>query len=118
MTAEKDEIAKRIGRNITNLLIENDMNQLELARILDVHKATVSAWCNGTRIPRMPVVDKMCEHFGVPRSRILGEATYRATAIRTKYPDLHIAIETLSPEQAEFVADTIRRLRAYGDKLK
>jgi len=75
MTANKDEIARRIGRNVTNLLIENGITQLDLANALGVHKSTVSAWCNGTRTPRMPMVDKMCEYFRTSRSKILGDTT-------------------------------------------
>ena len=68
-----DKSAKRIGRNITNLLIENEKSQQELADAIGVSKSTVSTWANGKRIPRMDKVDKMCQFFGVPRSAILGD---------------------------------------------
>lgn len=47
-----DKSAKRIGRNITNLLIENEKSQQELADAIGVSKSTVSTWTNGKRIPR------------------------------------------------------------------
>ena len=66
-------IGKRIGKNITNLLIEHEKTQQELANAIGVSKSTVSTWTNGKRIPRMSKVDKMCKFFGVPRSAILGD---------------------------------------------
>jgi len=126
MTANKDEIAKKIGRNITNLLIENNNTQLDLAHALNVHKSTVSAWCNGTRIPRMPVVDSMCEYFGVSRARILGETA--PTTSSTFYPDPTVAaladrlkddpdyrvlldaVRNVRKEDINVIADLINRL--------
>ena len=131
MTANKDEIAKKIGRNITNLLIENNNTQLDLANTLGVHKSTVSAWCNGTRIPRMPVVDKMCEYFGVNRARLLGETEYlkvpadgprdwyddpTVTALANKLKDndnyrvLFEAASKVKPEDIDFVTSFIKRM--------
>ena len=71
--SDTDKNAKRIGRNITNLLIEHEKTQQELANAIGVSKSTVSTWTNGKRIPRMSKVDKMCKFFGVPRSAILGD---------------------------------------------
>ena len=68
------ETAKKIGRNISNLLIERDKTQQELADAIGVSKSTVSTWTNGKRIPRMDKVDLMCKYFNVPRSAILGDA--------------------------------------------
>ena len=71
MREEHREDAKRIGRNILNLIIKNEIEQKDLAVALGVSEATVSSWVNGTRIPRMGTVNKICKYFGVPRSAIL-----------------------------------------------
>lgn len=71
MKEEHKEDAKRIGRNILNLIIKNEIEQKDLAVALGVSEATVSSWVNGTRIPRMGTVNKICKYFGVPRSAIL-----------------------------------------------
>lgn len=63
-----NETAKKIGRNISNLLIERDKTQQELADAIGVSKSTVSTWTHGKRIPRMDKVDAMCKYFNVPRS--------------------------------------------------
>jgi repressor LexA len=65
------DLAKLVGMNITNLLIQNDKTQKEMCDHFGWGYSTVSSWCNGTRLPRMDKVDKMCEYFGVTRSDIL-----------------------------------------------
>lgn len=72
---DTDKTAKTIGRNITNLLIEYDKTQQELADVLGVSKSTVSTWVNGKRIPRMDKIDRMCKFFGVQRSAILADTS-------------------------------------------
>lgn len=64
-------IAKRIGLNITNLLISEGKAQDDLAKALGVSKSTVSLWCAGRRTPRMQHIDKIAEFFGTNRSAIL-----------------------------------------------
>ena len=71
MKEEHKEDAKRIGRNILNLIIQNRIEQKDLATAIGVSEATVSSWINGTRIPRMGAVSRMCTYFGVSRSAIL-----------------------------------------------
>ena len=61
MKEEHKEDAKRIGRNILNLIIKNEIEQKDLAVALGVSEATVSSWVNGTRIPRMGTVNKICK---------------------------------------------------------
>lgn len=67
------EDAKRIGRRISDLLIEKDKTQKDLAEAIGVSKATVSSWTNGTRIPRMDKIKAMTDYFGCTRSDILGD---------------------------------------------
>lgn len=67
------ELAKLVGLNITNLLILNNKTQKEMCDHFKWPYSTVSSWCNGTRLPRMDKVDKMCEYFGVSRSEILDD---------------------------------------------
>lgn len=68
---ESSELARKIGLNITNLLIKADKNQDDLAKALGVSKATISLWCSGKRTPRMEHVDKIARFFSTTRSAIL-----------------------------------------------
>lgn len=73
MKEEHKADAKSIGRNILNLVIEHGMEQKDLAKALGVSESTVSSWVNGSRIPRMGTVTKICKYFGVPKSAIIGD---------------------------------------------
>ena len=74
MTAKfSQEIAQQIGRRITNLLIEHDKTQQQLADALGLNKSTISAWVHGKRMPKLSSVDAMCGFFHVERSAILGD---------------------------------------------
>lgn len=73
------EDAKRIGRRISDLLIEKDKTQKDLAEAIGVSKATVSSWTNGTRIPRMDKIKAMTDYFGCTRSDILGDFVIERT---------------------------------------
>lgn len=60
-----------IGKNIKLLREQAGMTQNELARALGVSDKAVSSWENGTRIPRMGVIEKIANMFGVQKSDLL-----------------------------------------------
>ena len=68
------ELAKTIGRNITKRLIEKDKTQQDMCNDLGWKKGTVSAWVNGTRMPKMDKIDIMCKYFGCDRDDLLFDA--------------------------------------------
>lgn len=68
------ELAKTIGRNITKRLIEKDKTQQDMCNDLGWKKGTVSAWVNGTRMPKMDKIDIMCKYFGCERDDLLFDA--------------------------------------------
>ena len=68
------ELAKTIGRNITKRLIEKDKTQQDMYNDLGWKKGTVSAWVNGTRMPKMDKIDIMCKYFGCERDDLLFDA--------------------------------------------
>lgn len=61
-----------IGANILALRDQVGMSQAELASLLGVSDKTVSSWENETRTPRMGVVKKLSDYFGVPVASLLG----------------------------------------------
>ena len=68
------ELAKTIGRNIAKRLIEKDKTQQDMCNDLGWKKGTVSAWVNGTRMPKMDKIDIMCKYFGCERDDLLFDA--------------------------------------------
>ena len=68
---DNKEYAKIIANNLRRIMYENDKSQAEVARALNISKATLSSWMNGTRIPRMQNIDMLCHYFNVSRAEIM-----------------------------------------------
>ena len=68
------DLAKTIGRNITNRLIMKEKTQQDMCNDLKYSKATVSAWVNGTRTPKMDRIDEMCRYFDCTREDLMLDA--------------------------------------------
>ena len=58
--------------NLSRLIRENGENQAQIARLLGVSRATLSAYCKGTQMARMDKVEQLAHHFGVTRAELLG----------------------------------------------
>ena len=62
-----------IMKNLRRIMYDKGLSQADLARALDINKATVSSWMNGTRIPRLHKIDSIAEILGVNREDIVGK---------------------------------------------
>lgn len=65
------DYGKIFSRNLRNLVYESGKSQTEVAHDLGINKSTMSTWMNGTRVPRMDKVDRLCAYFGCMRSRLM-----------------------------------------------
>lgn len=59
------------AENLLRLMKEKHCRQIDIARLLDVSKATVSAYCAGKQMPRMDKIEQLARHFGVSRSALI-----------------------------------------------
>ena len=99
------ELAKLVGINITNLLIQNDKTQKEMCDHFGWAYSTVSSWCNGSRLPRMDKIDLMCEYFGVVRSDILEDRRKSFSRSSVSIPVYARVAAGLPLEAAEDIVD-------------
>ena len=60
-----------IGNNIRNIRLEHGLSQKELAMIAGVTDKAVSAWETDKILPRMGVIQKMADYFGIKKSDII-----------------------------------------------
>lgn len=67
------DFSKLFARNLNNALIAHDKTQSDLVRDLHFSKATVSSWCNGTRVPRPDKMDEICNYLNIRRSDLMEE---------------------------------------------
>ena len=51
------EYGKVVAKNLRRIASDAGKTQAEIARDLQINKATVSSWMNGTRVPRMDKID-------------------------------------------------------------
>ncbi len=67
-TKDNQDQVKIIGRNIANLLRDNDMTQVELAKRIGVSESTVGKWTLGISAPRAGTMKLIADLFRVPIS--------------------------------------------------
>ena len=65
------EYSKIVSQNLRRIAYDSGKAQSDIAKELGMSKATLSAWMNGTRTPKMPKIDMLCAYFGVKRSDIM-----------------------------------------------
>ncbi|NLK77581.1 MAG: helix-turn-helix transcriptional regulator [Clostridiales bacterium] len=59
------------GETIKNLRIAHNLNQVQLASVLDVSKQTISNWENNNILPSIDMLIKIANYFGVSTDYLL-----------------------------------------------
>lgn len=65
------DIRHTFSMRLKILLSEHEMTQNQLSKILGVSESTVGKWILEKSLPRMGVIQKLSEHFNVPKSYFL-----------------------------------------------
>ena len=119
------EYAQVIAKNLKRIAYEHDKNQAQIAQELHIHRATISAWMNGTRTPKMSKIDMLCKYFGCTRSDIMephDETQHHHTNPETERiaqtiyddPDLHALFDAAKgsdPDNLKLAAEMLRRMK-------
>lgn len=114
------------SKNLKKYMELNEKDQMDLINDLGFNRSSVSAWCNGTRLPRMDKVDALAKYFEINRSDLIEEKDENASTYylnnETKQiaqeiyenPDLRIlfdASKNASPEDLKFVIEMVKRMK-------
>lgn len=83
-----------LGKRIKNLREKNSLNQIELAKLLNISNTTLSQYETGQRIPSDDIKIKIADFFNVSVDYLLG----RTNQPNPKEPELPAEFET--PEEA------------------
>lgn len=59
------------ARNLQRLMDEKRVKQADIARLLEVSRSTVSAYCKGMQMPRMDKVEQLAQYFAVSSSELI-----------------------------------------------
>lgn len=122
----EQEFYKLFAKNLTYFMNLNGKTQSDISKDLQISKATVSSWANGTRVPRMDNVDLLCEYFNIKRSDLMEdhsnehnnnyylnkESADMAQFLfeNPEYKVLFDASRNVKPEDIQFVAEMIERM--------
>lgn len=63
-----------VGAAIRRLRLQNNMEQKELAKLLNISNKTVSSWEHNRTEPKMEMIEKMCEIFHCKKSAFFEES--------------------------------------------
>lgn len=81
-----DKQKEIFATNLNRLLELAGKQQSDMAKELNINKATVSSWCVGSRIPKMDTIQILADYFRVKKSYLIEDHNILATDIRT---DIH-----------------------------
>src|SRR5690625_3813006 len=79
------EIEKVVSENIQKLIKEYNLTHQELATIAGVSVSTVGKWILEKASPRMGAIEKISNHFQIPKSYILKEDDYELPNLSNDY---------------------------------
>ncbi|WP_010296004.1 helix-turn-helix domain-containing protein [Clostridium senegalense] len=75
----------KIHERIREERIRKDINQPELAKILNISKQTVSNWENGKRTPDIDTLENLAKFFDVSTDYLLGRSDIRNPNLENKF---------------------------------
>ena len=91
-------------RNLSNLINETKVKQVDIARYIGISEKTVSAWIAGRGYPRADAMEKLCKFFGVKQSALTENSD------ETDEDRLLFAFRTLSNEGKSKLLDRAAEL--------
>ncbi len=77
--------------------------QTDIARLLGVSRAAVSAYIHGEQMPRMDKLEVLARHFGVTRGALLEESAPSEAPSESAHPAVRVYESLNEAGQAEFV---------------
>ena len=111
----EDHYRELFSKNLKRIMEEQHKSQADIIRAIpEISKASISAWCNGTRMPRIYAVDRLAEYFNVPRSALICEQGKGEPAATND--TLTFKFNRLDPVQKEFVMDIIDKFIEINKK--
>lgn len=114
----EDYYKKIFSTNLLKLMKLNNISQSDIIRDLHVNKSTISTWCNGTRLPRMDMINDLAEYFNVKISELiedhsdspLGDYNANVEYLKDKPELLELYKEIVENDQLVLLFDKARKL--------
>jgi len=102
----QETMRQSFAKNLKRLMYADGMTQKDICDRLNVSAPTVSAWCNGNKLPRVQTIDALCNLFDVDRAELLSDKSkgYRSPA--EDFVDLPGKKPVVAEEQTKYEANT------------
>lgn len=81
-----------IGKNIKKIRTQHGLSQKEFAIIAGVSDKAVSSWENDIKEPRMGVIQKIADHFGMQKSNLIEDNGLDAPIVPTRRQGVRIPV--------------------------
>lgn len=105
-----EELRALFSNRLSALLNEHNINQAELAKILGVSESTVGKWMLMKSLPRMGIIQKLSDYFGVPKSYFLEESAENKRAYYLDPETARLAQEVKDNPRYRALFDATRKL--------
>lgn len=92
-----EDIERVVSKNVKKLIKEYNLTHKDLATIAGVSVSTVGKWILEKSTPRMGAIQKISDHFNLPKSYILKEDDYDFSAQIATYPYFPTSISAGTP---------------------
>lgn len=71
--SNNEKVRNIFAKKLKYYITSRGISQQHIVEALDVSKASVSGWCNGTKMPRMDKVEKLADMFNISISDLVEE---------------------------------------------
>ena len=72
---EKDESTELFLKRLEEIMEQANVKQSELSLVLGKNRSTVNKWFANRTMPKMFIIEKLCQYFGVQKSYFLDPST-------------------------------------------
>lgn len=109
MLGNKEVMAK----NISKYMKEKNVDRTKLSNDLKLKYTTVSDWINAKTYPRIDKIELLANYFGVSKSDLVEEETYKPTTIAAHLDD---EVSDLDEDEMQKVLEYVRFLKSQQGK--
>lgn len=107
MPLSQEEMRKLFSKRLSEIMQQENINQVELSKIIGVSESTVGKWILCKSMPRMGIIQKLADHFHVGKSYFLEEAPKDSSPIGrgVRIPVLGRVVAGIPIEAVEEILD-------------
>lgn len=107
MPLSQEEMRKLFSKRLSEMMQQENINQVELSKIIGVSESTVGKWILCKSMPRMGIIQKLADHFHVGKSYFLEKAPKDSSPIGrgVRIPVLGRVVAGIPIEAVEEILD-------------